>query len=119
MTQKRLLAVFAGPTEANACRDALIAAGFSEDEVVVSINMTDDGIAAEVPGQAFENQSTRASSAAGSMFGLTTEDAADAKRMADVQRGGCVLTISIASAADRERAELPLRATKPIALREP
>ncbi len=56
-----LAAAFADPVEARSAVQALVAAGIGEERIVLSIPLTDDAIAAEAPGQSFENQSYEAS----------------------------------------------------------
>ena len=90
MADSTLIAVFSGEAEAAAARQALIDSGVSLKDIAMSANLTNDGIAAEAPGQAYENQGTVKSA----FRAAKDSDTADAHRMADVQRGSVVLTVT-------------------------
>jgi hypothetical protein len=121
MGRNTLTAVFTSMREAAEARDALIGAGFQSADLTISADLTSDGIAAEAPGQAYENQHTQ--SGAGivawvksSFSNVRDEDTSDAQRMADVQRGSAVLSFS-GSESDLDRASEVLEAQRPVALR--
>lgn len=121
MPRKTMIAVFDSLEHADAARVALLEAGFDESNVTASIDLTSDGIAAEAPGQAFENQETTHNAGLEAWIGssfrtIVDNDSADARRMADIQRGGAVLTL----AGDRKelaRAVDLVRPFHPVALR--
>ena len=104
MADSSLIAVFPGEAEAAAARQALVSSGVDLSHIAVSANMN-DGISGEAPGQAYENQ---ADVSGGGLIGMVKSaftsakdsDTADAKRMADVQRGSVVLTVSEPSNVD-------------------
>lgn len=53
MPPKRLVAVFASAQAAEAAKQHLLRAGLAEAQVTVSRRLTDDGLAAEAPGQSY------------------------------------------------------------------
>ena len=53
---KTVVAVFDSRPAAELAKATLLRAGVPENRIAVSAGLTDDGIAAEVPGQAYENQ---------------------------------------------------------------
>ena len=120
MADSTLIAVFAGDAEAAAARQALIDSGVSLSDIAMSTNLTSDGIAAEAPGQAYENQVDVPGSGLARMVKsafrtATDSDTADAQRMADVQRGSIVLTVT--SPADVAGVTAILRRFGAIAIR--
>ena len=117
-----LIAVFASPEEATAASDALVAQGFESTHIVVSMDLASDGVAAEWPGQAYANQSSSPAgglveSIALALGGKPDEDSADAARMAEVQRGTAVLTLSDEPDDAVSRARGTLEAFKPVTVR--
>src|SRR5688572_7423945 len=117
-----IIAVFASESEATQARSALLSNGFSESQLTISANFTGDGIAAEAPGQAYENQPTKKGTGLRRLFktGFASgvdEDTADARRMADVQRGTVVLSVGPIPRAECERAVVTLKLYRPVAIR--
>jgi hypothetical protein len=53
---KTVVAVFDSVGAAESARNRLLQAGVPEKRIAVSADLTHDGIAAEAPGQAYENQ---------------------------------------------------------------
>lgn len=101
MSSKTLTAVFGDQQKAAQARDALISGGVDAGDITLSATMTDDPIAAEWPGQAYENQETRfgAGLIEAVKSGLSTlrnESTRDAERMAEIQRGSVVLSVTAA-----------------------
>jgi hypothetical protein len=122
MPPTSLIAVFATKDEAANARTALIDHGFEPGNLTLSIELTNDAIAAEAPGQAFANQTSKPGggvlrSITLALSGKFDEDSADAARMADVQRGNCVLTVSETSSERLERASSILEQRRPVAIR--
>ena len=121
MERNMLTAVFGSTLEAAKAREALISAGLQGRDVTISADLTSDGIAAEAPGQAYENQhtDTGAGIVAWVKSSFTTvkdDDTTEAQRMADVQSGSAVLSFS-GSGSDLDRASEVLEAHRPISLR--
>ncbi len=54
-----MIAVFRSSDAAHAARGALLDAGFDAADVTLSMDFTHDAVAAEAPGQAYENQQTK------------------------------------------------------------
>jgi hypothetical protein len=122
MPPTSLIAVFATKDEAANARTALIDQGFDPGNLALSIELTSDAIAAEVPGQAFANETSKPAggvlrSITLALSGKSDEDSADAARMADVQRGNCVLTVSETSSERLERASSILEQRRPVTIR--
>jgi hypothetical protein len=115
-----LSVVFGSKEEALRAQSMLEQEGFDRDAIVVSIDMTEDPIAAEWPGQSFENQPTHEGAGLAkwikSVFTTTSDnDTSDAQRMAEVQRGGAVLSLR-ATDAELARAEAVLQQHHPLSL---
>jgi hypothetical protein len=116
-----LIGVFSGEADAHAARDALVAAGIPRECVALSADYAADGIAAEAPGEAYENQTARAGegiAAAASTLGTTrSADTREAKRLADVERGGVVVTVGPVDAAQADAAGDVMARCKAVAIR--
>lgn len=82
-------------------REALLQAGVAHERMVLSANLTDDAIAAEVPGQAFENQDGAGSDQVRAAGGWTDTDRA--RYFTEVCSAACVLSVRVAGAADAGR----------------
>lgn len=120
--KETLVAVFASSAEAQQARAALLSEGFAEEKLTLSADLTDDGLSAEAPGQAYENQPTRLGAGLRRLmktgFGSAADDdTADARRMADVQRGSVVLSVGPLERGETERATATLKRYRPVALR--
>jgi hypothetical protein len=121
MAPHTLLAVFGSTQAAEAARDALVHAGYDLHDAVVSIDLAADGIAAETPGQAYENQPKADDAFPRSLADAFTPprvepDTRQAERMADIERGNAVLTVT-GTARQLERASHLLRSLQPLVLR--
>lgn len=86
---KTVVAVFDSRPAAEGAKATLLRAGVPESRIAVSAGLTDDGIAAEAPGQAYENQP-----------GQPAEQAEAARFGAAVRSGGCV--VSVLARSDEE-----------------
>ncbi len=89
-----IVGVFASPAAAEDARAALLEAGVPESRIALSARLTEDGIAAEAPGQSYENQPGQAPSES---------------RMAPygeaVRSGACVLSVFTRSEEERQFVE--------------
>jgi hypothetical protein len=119
----RVIAVFASEAEALRARAALMTAGMDESAVAMSADLTSDAIAAEAPGQAYENQGTERGG--GLLRSIKTAftsgadtDTAEARLIADVQRGSVVLTVGPLSEDEVERVTAILKRYRPVAIRK-
>ena len=88
-------------------REALLQAGVPRERIVLSAALTEDPIAAEVPGQAFENQDDAGSDQVRTAGGWTDADAA--RYFTEVCSAACVVSVQVASAADAGRVSELLR----------
>ena len=86
----RVVGVFSSAPAAEHACDTLRRAGVPEKRIVLSTHLTADGIAAEVPGQSFENQP-----------GQPAERSAQARLGEAVRSGSCV--VSVLARSDEER----------------
>ncbi len=89
-----LAATFGNPSDAALARASLVRAGVSAERVALSINFTlDDAIAAEYPGQSYENQEYRGSDQVKVGGGYTDTDRARFNE--EVRAAACVLTVQL------------------------
>jgi hypothetical protein len=86
---KTVVAVFDSRPAAEIAKATLLRAGVPESRIAVSAGLTDDGIAAEAPGQGYENQS-----------GQPAEQAEAARFGEAVRSGACV--VSVLARSDEE-----------------
>ena len=86
---KTVVAVFDSRPAAEGAKAKLLRAGVPESRIAVSAGLTDDGIAAEVPGQAYENQP-----------GQPAREAEAARFSEAVRSGACV--VSVLARSDEE-----------------
>jgi len=86
---KTVVAVFDSRPAAEGAKATLLRAGVPESRIALSAGLTDDGIAAEVPGQAYENQP-----------GQPAREAEAARLSEAVRSGACV--VSVLARSDEE-----------------
>jgi hypothetical protein len=86
---KTVVAVFDSRPAAEGAKATLLRAGVPESRIAVSAGLTDDGIAAEAPGQAYENQP-----------GQPAREAEAARFSEAVRSGACV--VSVLARSDEE-----------------
>ena len=86
---KTVVAVFDSRPAAEGAKATLLLAGVPESRIALSAGLTDDGIAAEVPGQAYENQP-----------GQPAREAEAARFSEAVRSGACV--VSVLARSDEE-----------------
>lgn len=108
MASETMVGVFASVGAAERAKAALMESGVESDRIAISAPLTEDAIAAEAPGQSYENQA------------YATPDAAQTRYNEAVRTGGCVLTVHSASSDERKRIEDIMRRTGArIALKRP
>jgi hypothetical protein len=78
---KTVVGVFDSVSAAEDAKAVLLQAGLPESRVAISGSLTDDAIAAEAPGQSFENQPGQAHDKKSAQYGEA------------VRSGGCVLSV--------------------------
>lgn len=86
---KTVVAVFESMPAAEGAKATLVRAGVPERRIAVSAHLTEDGIAAEVPGQSYENQP-----------GQPAESSEAARWGEAVRSGACV--VSVLARSDEE-----------------
>jgi hypothetical protein len=115
---RALIAVFASGEEAIRAHSALLGSGIDLSDVAISADLTSDGIAAEAPGQAYENQGT-----AQNLWQLMKDgadinrDTEEARLLADVERGSVVLTVDPLRDSKRALVLSVLAEQSPVAIR--
>ena len=94
-----IVGIFGDVGAAERARAELMEAGIARHRIALSANLTDDDLAAEAPGQSYENQS----------YAMPEDDERDQARFNDeVHSGACVLSVA-SDARDRERIAEVLR----------
>ena len=88
-----VVGIFASTTAAEEAKGALRRAGVPERRMALSTGLTDDPMAAEVPGQSFENQPGQPA------------DAKTARYAQAVRSGACVLSVFTRSEEERQYVE--------------
>jgi len=89
-----VVGIFASAAAAEDARGALLKAGVPENRIALSATLTDDGIAAEYPGQSYENQP-----------GQPAADSAMARYGEAVRSGGCVVSVFTRSEEEKQYVE--------------
>jgi hypothetical protein len=88
-----VVGVFASPAAAEEARSALRRAGMPESRMALSATLTEDAMAAEVPGQSFENQPGQPA------------DSKSARYAEAVRTGACVLSVFTRSEEEKQYVE--------------
>ena len=91
---KTVVGVFASASAAEEARTVLLRSGVPESRIALSAGLTDDGIAAEVPGQSYENQP-----------GQPPEDSRVARHGQRVRAGACVVSVFTRSEEEKQYVE--------------
>ena len=89
--------IFRSRDDAERARRALLATGVNEEQMRMSAPLTADGIAAEAPGQSYENQD----------FPRDADEKAVAQYGSAVRTGAC--TLSVAAAGNLDGVERVMR----------
>ena len=98
MAAQTVAGIFDSIGAARAAQAALVDAGVTKDRIVLSADLAEDAIAAEAPGQSYENQP-----------GQSPGDSATAPYTEAVRGGGCVLSVKTRTQADGRRIEKLMR----------
>ena len=115
---RALIGVFASEEEAIRAQSALVRNGIHPNAVAISIDLTRDGIAAEAPGQAYENQGGTQDLWQLLRRGVDVDpDTEEARVLADVERGSVVLTVDRLAASERAAVLFTLKEYKALAIR--
>lgn len=108
MASETMVGVFASVGAAERAKAALVDYGVQNSRIAISINLTEDAIAAEAPGQSYENQPS------------ATADVAQSRYNEAVRTGGCILSVHSASSDERKRiGDIMRRTGARIALERP
>lgn len=91
MANRTIVGIFGSPDAAERARGELLGAGVPEKRIVVSVCLSQDDIAAEAPGQSFENQP-----------GQPESDAATARYGESVRTGACIVSVAAEAAQCRD-----------------
>jgi hypothetical protein len=123
MHNHSVIAVFAGKADAVKARAGLVTEGFSEDRIAISVDLTSDGIAAEAPGQAYENQGTELRAGVRRFIEIVfsfdrDRDTAEARLLADVERGSVVVTVGPLSNHEVKTVTAILNHYRPVVIRK-
>lgn len=97
MTARIVVGIFGSTHAAEQARTQLAESGVPAERVTLSVNLMEDGIAAEAPGQSYEHQSPQGSEGA--------DEAALARYNTAVRTGACLLSVSSESGVDLRRIE--------------
>lgn len=89
-----MVGVFGNPAAAEEARGALLDAGIPASRLALSALLTGDGIAAEAPGQSYENQP-----------GQPADDTEAARYGESVRTGACVLSVFTRSEEEKQYVE--------------
>ena len=89
-----VVGIFASATAAEEARSVLLDSGVPESRIALSTGLTDDGIAAEAPGQSYENQP-----------GQPPEDSRLARHGERVRTGACVVSVFTRSEEEKQYVE--------------
>lgn len=95
---KTVVGVFESVPAAEELKDLLVREGVPESRIALSAGLTDDAIAAEAPGQSYENQPGQADNGKTSRFGEA------------VRSGSCVVSVFARSDEERHYVEALMRA---------
>jgi hypothetical protein len=90
---KTVVGVFASAAAAEEARGALLQAGVPQSRIALSAGLTEDPIAAEVPGQSFENQPGQPSERETARYGEA------------VRTGACVVSVFTRSEEEKQYVE--------------
>ena len=91
---KTVVGVFASASAAEEARTVLLRSGVPDSRIALSAGLTDDGIAAEVPGQSYENQP-----------GQPPEDSRLARHGERIRTGACVVSVFTRSEEEKQYVE--------------
>lgn len=97
---KTVVGVFESVPAAQELKDLLVSEGMPESRISVSANLTDDAIAAEAPGQSYENQPGQADNGRAARYGEA------------VRSGSCVVSVFARSDEESHYVEALMRAKR-------
>jgi hypothetical protein len=103
MRNRTVMGIFDRPDDAEKLKEELLQAGIARHRIVISRLVTEDGIAAEAPGQSYENQHAADESLVG--------EVPDPEKLGEaVRSSACVVSVVARSPLDKQHiARLMLR----------
>lgn len=120
MASHQVIGIYSSVARARLALEALVVEGLPEDRIAISVGLTDDGIAAEAPGQPYFNQP---SDRGGGWHGSPRrggDGPAGGSGMTDaVQQGACVVTAEAESLDEADRIRDIMEALRPVDMRAP
>jgi hypothetical protein len=120
MASHQVIGIYSSTARARLAQEALILEGMPEGCVAISIDLTEDGIAAEAPGQSYANQpGQRETSWSGSRGGGASQNGWHESYCDAAQSGTCVVTADARSPAEAHRARDIMASLRPINMRVP
>ena len=120
MASHQVIGIYSSTARARLAQEALILEGVPEDRVAISIDLTEDGIAAEAPGQSYVNQpGQRESASSASRRARTSQNGWHASFCDAAQSGTCVVTAEARDAAEAHRLRDIMKSLRPLDMRVP
>lgn len=120
MAFRHVIGVYGSMARARLAQEALIVEGMPEAQVAISVDLTEDGIAAEAPGQSYENQpSDRAAGGGGWAGSLRTEERREAQYGDAARRGVCVVTAEARTSSEADWIREIMQALRPVDVKPP
>ncbi|HEX2241419.1 MAG TPA: hypothetical protein VHJ82_09795 [Actinomycetota bacterium] len=96
MQNRTVMGIFDRPDDAEKLKEELLEAGIARHRIVISRLVTEDGIAAEAPGQSYENQHAGDEAFVG--------EVPDPEKFAEaVRRSACVVSVVARSPIDKQQ----------------
>lgn len=96
MRNRTVMGIFDRPSDAEKLREELLEAGIARHRIVISRLAIEDGIAAEAPGQSYQNQNDSDDALVGRF--PDPEDLGEA-----IRSGACVVAVVARSPLDRQQ----------------
>ncbi len=119
MASHQVIGIYSSIARARLALEALVVEGMPEDRIAISVDLTEDAIAAEAPGQSYVNQPTDR----GGWFGSPRRaERSDDRRGAHSdagQCGACVVTAEARSPAEAHRIRDIMASLRPLNMRVP
>ncbi len=120
MASHHVIGIYSSVARARLALEALVVEGMPEERITISVGFTDDGIAADSPGQPHFNQpSDRGSGWFGSRWRGEEGEAHSAGLTDAVQQGACVVTAEAHSLDEADRIRDIMEALRPVNMRAP
>lgn len=119
MASHQVIGIYSSVARARLALEALVVEGLPEERIALSVGLTEDGIAAEAPGQRYFNQP----SDRGGWFGSTRHGEEGQARKAGVAdatpQGACMVTAEAHSLDEAERIRDVMEALRPVDMTAP